>query len=282
MSLRRATPHLLLALLAIVFVAPLVLMILTSLKSLAQINNDSLFALPSDPSLAAWIKAWGTACIGQECKGISGAFVNSFAIVLPALILSLLLGAITGFALSLQTSRFDTVLFVALLIGLFVPAQVTLFPMIVLLRELGLFGTRAGVVLVHVVWGLPFVTLLFRSFFLGVPRSIVNAARIDGAGFFAVFWRVMLPASLPACAAALVLQFTFLWNDFLLGLTFAGSENRPVTVALSVLTGAQFGAQEYNVNIAAAIIAALPTICVYLAARQLFMRGWASESTIKG
>lgn len=262
----------LLATLALAFVLPLLLMLLTSLKSLPQIDDGSLFAPVNNPTLGAWTKAWGHACLGESCHGLSTGIANSFAVVIPALALSLCLGAITGFALSVRVSHYNSLLFALLLIGLFIPPQVTLFPMIVSLRALGLFGTRAGLILVHVIWGLPFLTLLFRNFFSSLPREVWNTARIDGIGFWAILRCVMLPMSWPICVVALVLQFTFLWNDFLLGLTFSGVGNEPVTVALNVLAGPRLGPQEYNVSMAAAAIAAAPTIMLYLLSSALLMR----------
>lgn len=279
--MRRFPLYLMLSVAALMVLFPLLVMLSTSLKPLDEINNGSLFALPQDPTLAAWGKAWGGACISGTCRGLSVWFGNSFAIVLPALFCSLALGALTGYALSLRTAKWADMLFAALLIGLFIPPQVTLYPMIVLVRELGLFGTLGGLVFAHTVWGLAFVTLLFRNFFLSVPRDLLKAARIDGAGFLATFWHVMLPLSLPVCAVALVLQFTYIWNDFILGLTFAGPGRQPVTVALNVLAGSQFGPQEYNVNMAATMIAALPTILVYLLSGRLFVRGIAAGA-VKG
>ncbi len=279
--MRRFPLYLMLSIAALMVLFPLLVMLSTSLKPLAEINQGSLFALPQEPTFAAWARAWGGACISGDCRGLSVWFGNSFAIVLPALFCSLGLGALTGYALSLRAARWVDMLFAALLIGLFIPPQVTLYPMIVLVRELGLFGTLGGLVFAHTVWGLAFVTLLFRNFFLSVPRDLLKAARIDGAGFLATFWYVMLPLSLPVCAVALVLQFTYIWNDFILGLTFAGPGRQPVTVALNVLAGSQFGPQEYNVNMAATMIAALPTILVYLLSGRLFVRGIAAGA-VKG
>lgn len=279
--MRRLPLYLMLSIAALMVLFPLLVMLSTSLKPLAEINQGSLFALPQEPTFAAWARAWGGACISGDCRGLSVWFGNSFAIVLPALFCSLGLGALTGYALSLRAARWVDMLFAALLIGLFIPPQVTLYPMIVLVRELGLFGTLGGLVFAHTVWGLAFVTLLFRNFFLSVPRDLLKAARIDGAGFLATFWYVMLPLSLPVCAVALVLQFTYIWNDFILGLTFAGPGRQPVTVALNVLAGSQFGPQEYNVNMAATMIAALPTILVYLLSGRLFVRGIAAGA-VKG
>jgi len=273
---RTIAAHGVLMLTALAFLLPLVLMFVTSLKPLAEINNGTLFDLPREPTLSAWARAWGAACIGSRCAGIASGLWNSVLVVIPSLVTSVTLGALTGYALSLCTSRYAHALFVILLASLFIPGQVTLFPMIVSLRELGLFGTRTGIILVHTVWGLPFVTLLFRNFFLSVPRQVLSAARIDGVGFFRMLWHLMLPMSLPVCAVVLVLQFTYLWNDFLYGLTFSGSGNEPVTVILRMLTDAQYGVAEYNVHIAAAMMVAAPTMLVYLCSSRLLIGSTAS------
>lgn len=278
MRYQRVVLYLLLVSAALAVLAPLLIMLSTSLKPMAEIREGSLFALPHAPTLEAWATAWD----GRNGSGgLSGQFVNSFIIVIPALGISVALGALTGYALSLWRLRYANLLFAALLIGLFIPPQVTLYPMIVLVRELGLFGTVPGLVLVHVVWGLAFVTLLFRNFFQSVPGDLIKAARIDGAGFFATFWYVMLPLSLPVFAVAVILQFTYTWNDFLLGLTFGGRGGQPVTVALNNLVASQFGAQEYNVNMAGTMLAALPTVLVYLFSGRLFVRGIAAGA-VKG
>lgn len=281
MRYQRLVLYLLLASATLAMLAPLLIMVSTSLKSMDEIRDGSLFALPQAPSLAAWGKAWSSACIGASCEGLSGQFTNSFVIVLPSLLLSVGLGALTGYALSLWRVPYANVLFSAILIGLFIPPQVTLYPMIVMIRELGLFGSVPGLVLVHVIWGLAFVTLLFRNFFQSVPQDLLKAARIDGAGFLAIFWYVMLPLSLPVFAVAMILQFTYIWNDFLLGLTFSSPESQPVTVALNNLVGSQFGEQEYNLNMAATMLTALPTVLVYLFSGRLFVRGIAAGA-VKG
>jgi glucose/mannose transport system permease protein len=278
-SASRFAAKLLLLACALAFVAPILIVVATSLKTMPEIQNGSIFALPAHPNLAAWNKAWGTACIAGRCSGLAANFANSFAIAIPALLLSLVLGATTGFALSLRASRHADLLFKFLLVGMFIPVQVTLFPMIMFERELGLFGSRAGAIVAHLVWGLPFTTMLFRNFFLGLSRSVLDAARIDGAGFFALLCRIVLPMSWPIISVAAALQFTFLWNEFLLNLTFAGSGNEPVNVALNILSGAQFETQEYNVNMAAAIITALPTIVVFMFSGQIFLRGITTGPT---
>ncbi len=281
MRYQRIILYLLLTSAALAMLAPLLIMVSTSLKPMDEIRDGSLFALPHAPTLAAWGKAWNGACIGGSCEGLSGQFANSFVIVLPSLFLSVGLGALTGYALSLWRVPYANFLFGAILVGLFIPPQVTLYPMIVLIRELGLFGSVPGLVLVHVIWGLAFVTLLFRNFFQSVPQDLLKAARIDGAGFLAIFWYVMLPLSLPVFAVAMILQFTYIWNDFLLGLTFSSPESQPVTVALNNLVGSQFGEQEYNLNMAATMLTALPTVLVYLFSGRLFVRGIAAGA-VKG
>ena len=281
MRTQRTVPYLLLSVAALGMLAPLLIMLSTSLKPMEEIRDGNLFALPHAPTLAAWRKAWSGACTEGSCEGLSARLVNSFIIVLPSLVLSVGLGAVTGYALSLWRVRHANLLFGAILLGLFIPPQVTLYPMIVLVRDLGLFGSVPGLVLVHAIWGMAFVTLLFRNFFQTVPGDLLKAARIDGAGFLATFWYVMLPLSLPVFAVATLLQFTYIWNDFLLGLTFSSPESQPVTVALNNLVGSQFGEQEYNLNMAATVLTALPTVLVYLFSGRLFVRGIAAGA-VKG
>lgn len=252
---------------------PLLLVLCTSLKPLAEINQNTLFDMPKAPTLNAWAEAWGRTCIGGNCSGLSAGFINSAEIVLPALILSVAAGALAGYALSVRASRGYSLVLVALMSGLFLPIQMTLFPMIWAERVLGIFGTISGVVVVHTLWGFPFLTLLFRNACLRIPVDMLRAAQVDGAGFFAIFWYLILPLSAPACAVAFTLQFTYLWNEFLLNLIFAGTGHESVTVSLNLLAGAQYGAPHYNVVMAAAIIAAIPTIALYLLSGPMFSRG---------
>jgi glucose/mannose transport system permease protein len=224
-----------------------------------------IFSIPHMLTFQAWSQAWSSTCTAGICHGISTGIWNSFAIVLPSLGLSLVLGSITGWALSLRAARRSDLLFALLLSGLFIPGQVALYPMIAALRWTALFGTRTGLIMVDTLWGLPLMTLLFRNFFAAVPRNMINAALIDGAGFFSIFLHIMLPASRSISAAALLLQFTFLWNEFLFALTFSSSGTEPVTVALHTLAGVQFHPDDYNLQMAAALISALPTITLYLA-----------------
>lgn len=272
MTRSRPSVHLSLGLAAIVFLCPLYLMILTSLKPLSEIEIGSLFALPARPGFDAWWTAWSSVPIGQQCRGIAEAFLNSLCIVVPALILSVGIGALCGMALSLSRLRGKELVFAGLLLCLFIPAQVAIYPMLITLRSLGLFGSWTGAILVQVVWGVPFLTLLFRNYFVSLPQEVIRAAYIDGAGFGQMLWYVLLPMSRNAFITAIVLQFTYLWNEFLLNLTFAPVGYQPAMVALNILAGAQMGTASHNVNMAAAMFTALPTVFAYLFCGRFLVR----------
>jgi glucose/mannose transport system permease protein len=267
--------------LALFFLAPLYVMIATSLKSLDTIRATGIAAWPAAPGLEAWSRAWGTACIGTTCDGLKGYFLNSVLMAVPAVGLSVLIGAVNGYALTKWRFRGAELLFGLLIVGCFIPFQVILLPMARMLAALGLFGTIPGLVLVHVVYGLPVTTLLFRNYYLAVPDEILRAARIDGAGFFGIFRHVVLPLSAPMLAVAAILQFTGIWNDFLFGAVFAGSANAPLTVALNNLVGTTLGVKEYNVDMAATMMTALPTLAVYALSGRYFLRG-LTAGAIKG
>jgi glucose/mannose transport system permease protein len=266
---------------ALVFLAPLYVVVVASLKPLDEIRAGGILALPVAPTLAAWAKAWGTACIGASCLGLRPYFLNSWLIALPAVAISVLLGALNGYALTKFRFRGADLLFAALLVGCFIPFQVVLIPMARVLATLGLFGSLSGLVLVHVAYGIAVTTLLFRNFYLAVPDEIIRAARLDGAGFFAAFLHIVLPLSKPMLAVAAILQFTGIWNDFLFGVVFAGPGNAPVTVALNNLVSASLGAREYNTDMAAALLTALPTLVVYVVSGRYFLRGLAAGA-VKG
>jgi glucose/mannose transport system permease protein len=266
---------------ALVFLAPLYVVVVASLKPLDEIRAGGILALPVAPTLAAWAKAWGTACIGASCLGLRPYFLNSWLIALPAVAISVLLGALNGYALTKFRFRGADLLFAALLVGCFIPFQVVLIPMARVLATLGLFGSLSGLVLVHVAYGIAVTTLLFRNFYLAVPDEIIRAARLDGAGFFAAFLHIVLPLSKPMLAVAAILQFTGIWNDFLFGVVFAGPGNAPVTVALNNLASASLGAREYNTDMAAALLPALPTLVAYVVSGRYFLRGLAAGA-VKG
>nr|WP_159880330.1 carbohydrate ABC transporter permease [Aquitalea denitrificans] len=270
-----------LVLMAIYYLLPLYVMLSTSVKTLDDIRGGNLIALPQSITLDAWSKAWSSACTGVECGGMKGFFWNSVKMAVPSVLISTLIGAVNGYVVSMWRFRGSDVLFTLLLVGCFIPFQVVLLPMARLLGELGIANTTSGLVLVHVIYGLAFTTLFFRNFFVTIPDELVKAARIDGAGFWTIFFRILLPISGPIFMVCVIWQFTQIWNDFLFGVVFASGESQPITVALNNLVNTSTGVKEYNVDMAAAIIAALPTLFVYMVAGRYFVRG-LTAGAVKG
>ena len=273
--------YLALILTALYALAPMWVMLATSLKTLDEIRAGSLIAAPHAPTIAPWLKAWGTACSGVRCEGLKPFFLNSLLMTVPAVLISTLIGALNGYALTHWRFRGSDLLFTALLVGCFIPFQVVLLPMARLLGAVGVSDSIFGLIFVHVVYGLAFTTLFFRNYYIGVPGELVKAARVDGAGFFTIFNRILLPISGPIFMVCVIWQFTQIWNDFLFGVVFAGSDSQPVTVALNNLVRTSTGVKEYNVDMAAAIIAALPTLLVYIVAGKYFVRG-LTAGAVKG
>jgi len=277
----RALIYTLLVLFALYYLMPLFVMVTTSLKTLDDIRTGNLLALPVQLTVDAWIKAWGSACTGVYCGGLKGNFLTSVTFVVPAVILSTLIGAFNGYVLTMWRFKGSDLLFTGLLIGCFIPFQVVLLPMAQTLGWLGIANSIAGLIFVHVVYGLAFTTLFFRNFYVTVPSELTKAARIDGAGFFTIFWRIILPLSPPIIVVCVIWQFTQIWNDFLFGVVFSSGQRQPITVALNNLVNTTTGVKEYNVDMAAAIIAALPTLLVYVLAGKYFLRG-LTAGAVKG
>jgi len=266
---------------ALVYLGPLYVMLTTSFKGIEEIRNGNILALPEALNGSAWSKAWSSACTGGDCYGLAPYFWNSMRIVLPAVFISTVIGALNGYVLSQWRFKGSNFLFGALLFGCFIPFQVILLPMAKLLAWLGLANTVPGLVLVHVIYGLAFTTLFFRNYYVGIPSELVRAARLDGAGFFAIFRHVFLPLSTPIIVVSVIWQFTQIWNDFLFGVVYSGPGTQPITVALNNLVNTTMGGKEYNVDMAAAVIAALPTLVVYLVAGKYFVRG-LTAGAVKG
>lgn len=263
------------------YIAPLVVMLLTSLKTMDDIRTGNLLTLPKEFYLGAWHKAWNSACTGVTCEGVRGYFFNSFLITVPAVLISTFLGALNGYILTKWRFKGSELFFALLLLGCFIPFQVVILPMAQVLGWLKLANTITGLVFVHIVYGMAFTTLFFRNFYVGIPNDLVNAARMDGAGFFRIFWRILLPISTPIFVVTIIWQFTQVWNDFLFGVVFSASDTRPITVALNNLVNTSTGVKEYNVDMAAAMIAALPTLLVYIFAGKYFVRG-LTAGAVKG
>ena len=266
---------------ALVYLGPLYVMLTTSFKGIEEIRNGNILALPEALNGSAWSKAWSSACTGGDCYGLAPYFWNSMRIVLPAVFISTVIGALNGYVLSQWRFSGSNFLFGALLFGCFIPFQVILLPMAKLLAWLGLANTVPGLVLVHVIYGLAFTTLFFRNYYVGIPSELVRAAQLDGAGFFAIFRHVFLPLSTPIVVVSVIWQFTQIWNDFLFGVVYSGPGTQPITVALNNLVNTTMGGKEYNVDMAAAVIAALPTLVVYLVAGKYFVRG-LTAGAVKG
>ena len=270
-----------LALLALFFLTPLYVMLSTSLKSMDAVHGSGLLSLPTSLDFGAWAKAWGSACTGMQCQGLQPYFLNSVLMVVPAVAISTALGAVNGYVLTQWRFRGSELMFALLLFGVFMPMQVVLLPMSQVLGWFGLADHLAGLVLVHVLAGLPSTTLFFRNYYLGVPGELLKAAQLDGAGFWTFFWRVLLPLSGPIVVVTVIWQFTAIWNDFLYGAVFSGFDNKPITVGLNNLANTSSSVKEYNVDMAGALIAALPTLAVYVLAGKYFVRG-LTAGAVKG
>lgn len=266
---------------AIFFLTPLYVMVATSLKSMDEIRNGTLLSLPMDPSFAAWAKAWSEACTGTDCGGLKPFFMNSVMMVVPAVATSTLIGAINGYVLSKWRFRGSEVMFAMILFGVFMPMQVVLLPMSQVLGWLGLASSVWGLILVHVIAGIPSTTLFFRNYYVGLPDELIKAAMLDGANFWQIFVRIVLPLSTPIMVVTLIWQFTNIWNDFLYGVVFSGADSKPITVGLNNLANTSSTVKEYNVDMAAAMIAALPTLLVYILAGKYFVRG-LTAGAVKG
>ena len=263
------------------FLAPLYVMLATSLKDAAQIRSGNLLSLPTSLNFEAWELAWSTACTGVDCRGLQPYFWNSVLMAVPAVLISTAWGAINGYVLSLWKFRGSELLFGFMLFGVFMPFQVVLLPMSQVLGYLGLSSSLAGLVLVHCLAGLAGTTLFFRNYYAAIPKELINAARIDGAGFWRIFLRIVLPMSTPILMVTLIWQFTNIWNDFLFGVAFSSADSKPITVGLNNMANTSSSVKSYNVDMAAAVIAGLPTMLVYVLAGQYFVRG-LTAGAVKG
>jgi len=265
---------------ALFYLVPLFVMVVNSLKPLSEITGGNMMALPKQWTVEPWLKAWSTAQIGVEPTGLRPYFINSLMMVVPAVIISSVIGAINGYVLTKWRFKGDTIIFGLMLFSCFIPFQIVLIPMAMVLGKLGLSGSVGGLILVHVVYGIGFSTLYYRNYYAAFPTELVRAAMIDGAGFFQIFWRIMLPVSGPITVVCVIWQFTNIWNDFLFGVSFGG-QDQPMTAALNNLVQSSTGVKEYNVHFAGAILAALPTLLVYIVAGRYFVRGLMAGS-VKG
>jgi glucose/mannose transport system permease protein len=253
------------------YLMPVYVMVVTGLKDARNVSLTTMWNPPTRLAAGGFVEAW---------QRLSPNMGNSLQMVIPATIISSLLGAINGYFFSKWKFRGSDLLFTLLLFGFFIPYQSILIPLVRFLQMTGLYGKVPGLVLVHVIYGLPVTTLIFRNYFANIPTEIIEAARVDGAGVLQTFWSVMLPLAPPCFVVVAIFQFTNIWNDFLFGVTVVPNPKaQPVTVALNNLSGSF--SVDWNVVMAGAVVAALPTALIYILLGRYFIRGVLAGS-VKG
>ena len=270
-----------LLIISIYYLLPLWVMVMTSLKGMPEIRMGNIFSPPLEVTFEPWVKAWSYACTGINCDGLSRGFWNSVQILIPSLILSISVASVNGYALANWKFKGSEVFFTILIFGAFIPYQIMIYPIVILLREIGLMGSTAGLVLVHTIFGMPILTLLFRNHFAAIPEELFKAARVDGAGFWGIYFKVLLPMSIPIFVVAMILQVTGIWNDFLFGVIYTKPATYPMTVQLNNIVNSVQGVKEYNVNMAATLLTGLVPLAIYFVSGKLFVRGIAAGA-VKG
>ncbi|WP_299131530.1 carbohydrate ABC transporter permease [uncultured Amaricoccus sp.] len=266
---------------ALYYLLPLYVMVVTSLKGMPEIRLGNIFSPPMEITFQPWVKAWAEACTGLNCDGLSRGFWNSVRITVPSVVLSIAIASVNGYALANWRFRGANTFFAILIFGAFIPYQVMLYPLVIMLREIGLYGSLTGLVIVHTIFGMPILTLLFRNYFSSVPEELFKAARVDGAGFWGIYFKIMLPMALPIFVVAIILQVTGIWNDFLFGVVYTKPGTYPMTVQLNNIVNSVQGVKEYNVNMAATIITGLVPLFIYFVSGRFFVRGIAAGA-VKG
>lgn len=269
---------------AMAFLLPVYVLLITGMKSFAEVSLQSMWDLPKGVHFESYAKAW----FGSEAEGFRGLnvnFMNSVYLTLPATIISAMWGSINGYILAKWKFRGSEVLFPLLLFGMFIPYQSILIPLVQTLQKINIFGIRfygtiPGLILAHVVYGIPITTLIFRNYYANIPTELVEASRIDGANIFSIYRYVLFPLSIPGFVVVMIWQFTSIWNDFLFAVTITSNPaTQPVTVGLNNLAGSYI--VEWNVQMAGALLTALPTLLVYIFLGRYFMRGLMAGS-LKG
>lgn len=265
---RKALMFAIILLAVLFYLMPMYVMVVSGLKDATNVDIATMWQLPTSLSGGGFAEAWSQ---------LNPNLLQSFALVIPSTIISSLLGAVNGYLFSKWRFRGSEIIFALLLFGMFIPYQSILIPLIQFLDVIGLYGSLPGLIVVHVVYGLPITTLIFRNYFAGIPYEIVEAGRIDGAGLWQIFRQIMLPLSLPAFVVVGIFQFTNIWNEFLFGLTvITNPREQPITVALNNLSGSFSVA--WNVVMAGAVVAALPTLVIYILLGRFFIRGMLAGS----
>ena len=266
---------------AVYYLFPLYVMLVTSVKGMPEIRMGIIFSPPVEVTFEPWVKAWAQACTGLNCDGLSRGFWNSVKITIPSVFVSIAIASINGYALANWRFKGANLFFTILIFGAFIPYQIMIYPLVILLRDLGLYTKLPGLILIHTIFGMPILTLLFRNYFTTIPEELFKAARVDGARFWGIYFRVMMPMSLPIFAVAIVLQVTGIWNDFLFGVIYTKPANYPMTVQLNNIVNSVQGVKEYNVNMAATLLTGLVPLAIYFISGKLFVRGIAAGA-VKG
>jgi glucose/mannose transport system permease protein len=260
----------LLGLASVVFLLPVYLVVITSLKAPAAISLPNTWRLP---------EAWHWTSFSDAWRTFSPKLGNSFTLTIVATTLSALMGSMNGYVLSKWRFPGANIVFPLMLFGMFIPYQAILIPLFEFLRSIGLYGNLSGLILAHVVYGLPITTLIFRNYYAEIPDDMLEAGKIDGAGFFGLYGRIVFPLSLPGFVVVIIWQFTQIWNEFLFAVTLTSQSSQPITVALAQLAGGE--AVRWNLPMAGAILAALPTLLVYIVLGRYFVKGLLAGS-VKG
>lgn len=266
---------------AIYYLIPLYVMIVTSLKGMPEIRLGNIFSPPVEVTFEPWIKAWAQACTGLNCDGLSRGFWNSVKITIPSVVVSIAIASVNGYALANWRFKGANLFFTILIFGAFIPYQIMIYPLVILLRDLGIYTKLPGLILIHSIFGMPILTLLFRNYFTTIPEELFKAARVDGARFWGIYFRVMMPMSLPIFVVAIIMQVTGIWNDFLFGVIYTKPDTYPMTVQLNNIVNSVQGVKEYNVNMAATLLTGLVPLTIYFISGKLFVRGIAAGA-VKG
>jgi glucose/mannose transport system permease protein len=266
----RVVIYIILIVFAVFFLLPVYMVLVTSFKSVDQVNITTMWNLPTGFTLESFVRAF---------ERLTPNLINSIILVVPATAISAILGSMNGYVLSKWHFRGANIIFPLMLFGMFIPYQAILIPLVQFLQQIKLYGSIIGLILVHTVYGLPITTLIFRNYYAEVPTEMLEAGAIDGAGFFGLYWHILLPISLPGFVVVVIWQFTQIWNEFLFGVTITNTGSQPITVALQNLAGSQI--VEWNIQMAGAFLTALPTLAVYILLGRYFIRGLLAGS-IKG
>ena len=266
---------------AIYYLIPLYVMIVTSLKGMPEIRLGNIFSPPVEVTFEPWVKAWSQACTGLNCDGLSRGFWNSVQITLPSVVVSIAIASVNGYALANWRFKGANLFFTILIFGAFIPYQIMIYPLVILLRDLGIYSKLPGLILIHSIFGMPILTLLFRNYFTTIPEELFKAARVDGAKFWGIYFRVMMPMSLPIFVVAIIMQVTGIWNDFLFGVIYTKPDTYPMTVQLNNIVNSVQGVKEYNVNMAATLLTGLVPLTVYFVSGKLFVKG-ITAGAVKG